>query len=114
MLGGTLDLIANGNPYDGPMTEFAPYPWRAEGWESTIINDRHGNTICMMPSAHLGLRKVKATARLIAAAPSLFNACLTAIRVMESEPECAVYKSHLEIIKSAIAMVGCENAQVPK
>ena len=57
------------------MSKHTPGPWKAEGWESVVVNDTNGNTLVLMPGASYGLAAVKANARLIAAAPDLLAAC---------------------------------------
>lgn len=56
-------------------TTHTPGPWKAEGWESVVVNDANGNTLVLMPGASYGLAAVKANAALIAAAPDLLAAC---------------------------------------
>jgi hypothetical protein len=43
-------------------------------------------------------------ARLISAAPEMYEALKKALQIIEAEKEsCGIYKSHIELIKSAIA-----------
>lgn len=44
-----------------------------------------------------------ANARLVAAAPDLLAACRKLLNVLESEPECAIYRAHAELARAAIA-----------
>ena len=48
-------------------------PWKATGWENTLVNDAEGYTICACPGCTIG--EAKANARLIASAPELLAAC---------------------------------------
>ena len=47
-------------------------PYRAEGWENTVVNDADGNTLCLFPGGTL--EEAKANAVLFAAAPELLTA----------------------------------------
>lgn len=80
----------------------APAPWIATGWNDTIVNDADGNTITIMPSAHLGLETVRNTARLMAAAPELFRMLRCALDILDTEPECNVYKAHKAMMRDAL------------
>ena len=46
--------------------------------------------------------EAKANARLIAAAPDLLFACKKLLNVLESEPECKIYKAHAMLAREAI------------
>ena len=96
--GTSLSAVGDATSLKG---KFTPGPWRNErgsgayGRNVTADNGRRivCETIC---SDH------DANARLIAAAPDLLAACEAALRVLESEPECAIYKAHTEIVQAAI------------
>jgi len=45
--------------------------YKAEGWESTIVNDGEGNTLCVFPGKNL--KEAKHNAQLFAAAPGLLK-----------------------------------------
>ena len=57
------------------MAKHTPGPWIATGWKATVVNDAAGNTLAIAPAGHLGVETATATARLIAAAPELLDAC---------------------------------------
>ena len=81
-------------------TTHTPGPWRAEGWESTIVNDADGNTLCLMPSSDGTLASAKANARLIAAAPDMLDALRRADHLASiAAPNGAAHR----IIRAAIA-----------
>jgi len=63
--------------------------------QSAVYDESTGQTIALVYDG-------KANARLIAAAPELLAACERALAVLESEPECAIYKAHTDIVRNAI------------
>lgn len=62
--------MGNKNETKGSHT---PGPWKAEGWEDSIVNDSNGNTLAAMPGACYGRDVMRSTAALIASAPDLLK-----------------------------------------
>jgi hypothetical protein len=62
----------NGCHEDCPACEVghSPAPWKAEGWNGTVVNDADGNTLALYPGAG-SAQTAAANAALIAAAPDL-------------------------------------------
>lgn len=58
-------------------------PWRAEGWENLIVNDKNGFTIVCAPG-YGDLTDMKQTAKLISAAPELLEALVELVERAEA------------------------------
>jgi hypothetical protein len=82
----------NNNPKPAPEASFTPAPWRIEQTDRCtrwIVADRNGQTGCVCDISYdeenePELAELDANARLIAAAPELFDAVNLAVEVMES------------------------------
>jgi len=55
------------------MIEYTPGPWKVTGYKNLIVNDSKGVTLCLHPQGK-SLEQTQANARLIAAAPDLYEA----------------------------------------
>lgn len=67
----------------GDLSKASPRPWRAEGWEQIIVNDRDGLTLAIAPGAG-ELGTAKANAALIVAAVNNFDGLVSVLRSAEN------------------------------
>ena len=86
------------------MDKHTPGPWR---YDNSVMGRVFQDTSSTGPG-YSGAKMIchgiaRQDARLITAAPDLLAACKAALRVLESEPECAIYKAHTGIVRAAIA-----------
>ncbi|MCX6217581.1 hypothetical protein [Spirosoma sp.] len=57
------------------MSKHTEGPWRAEGWEDLVVNSKDGTTLCLAAGPkNATIAEMKANAKLIAAAPEMFEA----------------------------------------
>lgn len=66
-------------------TKHTPGPWKAEGWESLVVNCAEGYTLTLAAGREgAGLEELKANAALIAAAPDLLAALEDIVKLADN------------------------------